>query len=1291
MSTDFNFADGLLVFPALFAVFPDFESVFEVGSDDSDYSGFDIAAAAVEYLLAKAGTNTVWFQVGGENLTYLSGPGGLAVTGGSMTSLTLRNHAGQVVLSMTGFPPVDAAQFYNVMAADDSAAAYQMLVSLGAGATVITGSDVANGAVAGTGDDTADMEGGDDLVVKFHAGDLTYDGGSGSDTLSFKAELGISFPTPFVQQLVVDLGAGTGQNPYGGALHLTSVENIIGTSKADKITGSDAANIIGDAVTETAGDVINALGGDDVIGFFSFAGFLPQLTGAKIDGGAGTDTLVFQYDQLGNVLDLTNQAKNAGMFRDSTFTSLERFVVGDDFSTSFGDLVFKGDGAAQYLEVRQGQLTIDLGGGDDTLWLAVASTSDPVVAEGGSGIDRLIFNAAAALNILDLGNSANNTFAFLNGKFTGFEAFELVTDRSAPTSSSQFDFRGDATASTVIGGAGADFFKAAGGTDVLIGNAGADTYVFSAGDGNDIIIDIGFAETDTLQLLGIAQTDVALTRVGNDLLVGVNVTGETIHVTGHFLGGANGLEKIEFTGGIAFDRQQILDHLVGAAPDASPKVANPLVNVGNEGSGVAIVDLLVGASDSDGDTLAVANVGGLGAGMTVVGNTLHVDRSDVAYESFNGGGNRNFQVTYDIVDGKGGSVAQKATIAVTGVNDAAVIGGTTTGTVTEDGKTSASGFLSIVDVDVNTINGLSEARFKTQAPTVLTYGTFSLVDANAGLWLYELDNTKAAVQALKTGQTLTETAQVRAFDNTLANVVITINGTTDGNEPVNTPPSVGGPVTAAANEDSGIATVNLLAGASDLDGDPLQAVNLKGLIAGVTQSDNTLLVDTGNAAFQDLAAGLQRQIVVTYEVSDGKGGSTAQSATVTVTGINDSAVIGGIAVGTVSEDGTLTATGALTVTDADTGQASFQAGTLAGLYGSLALGAGGAWTYSLNNTNTAVQALNTGQSLTDTITAHAIDGTAKNIVVTINGVDEAVVLPPDSHNDAYVVMEGKALAVAASTGVLFNDEGTPPLAASKISGPSHGTLQLATDGGFTYTPFAGFQGIDSFTYRASHGGQFEDATATVHVVPVNAGASTTLDLLGLTAEEQIAATYTAFFGRAADAGGHGFWVGQFVQNLPTQGAATLFANIASSFGISAEAKALYPFLASPFNATDTQISAFLDSVYNNLFNRSSDAGGLAYWTGEIKATLQAGQFVGSVLVNIMSGAQDTAAGKDITTLMGKVAVSLAYVDEQEEHGMQWAGAADNAAATQLLQPVTSEASTVLLGVRNAEALVEAHG
>jgi hypothetical protein len=296
---------------------------------------------------------------------------------------------------------------------------------------------------------------------------------------------------------------------------------------------------------------------------------------------------------------------------------------------------------------------------------------------------------------------------------------------------------------------------------------------------------------------------------------------------------------------------------------------------------------------------------------------------------------------------------------------------------------------------------------------------------------------------------------------------------------------------------------------------------------------------------------------------------------------------------------------------------------------------------------------------------------------------DAIVSP---HDDVFIVLQGKSLAASAS--VLSNDDGAT--AATLLVGAGHGTVQLAADGSVAYTPAAGFAGIDSFTYHATNGNSAGDGQTQIYVVPVQVGASTTLNLLALSADQQIASTYAAFFGRAADADGFEFWVGQFVQNLPTQGPAALFANIASSFAISEEAKALYPFLVNPFGASDSQISAFIDSVYNNLFNRSSDAAGLGYWTDQIKQTLAANQFVGSVLINIMSGAQDSAAGKDITSLMAKVAVSLEYIHEQQAHHTIWAGASDIAAATALLDAVTDAPQAILTGIRNAETLIANH-
>ena len=74
-----------------------------------------------------------------------------------------------------------------------------------------------------------------------------------------------------------------------------------------------------------------------------------------------------------------------------------------------------------------------------------------------------------------------------------------------------------------------------------------------------------------------------------------------------------------------------------------------------------------------------------------------------------------------------------------------------------------------------------------------------------------------------------------------------------------------------------------------------------------------------------------------------------------------------------------------------------------------------------------------------------------------------------------------------STSVLANDtdEDSARLTASLVAGPSNGTLTLRTDGTFTYTPNADFNGTDTFTYRASDGASLSNvATVTITVNPV---------------------------------------------------------------------------------------------------------------------------------------------------------------------------------------------------------------
>ena len=52
----------------------------------------------------------------------------------------------------------------------------------------------------------------------------------------------------------------------------------------------------------------------------------------------------------------------------------------------------------------------------------------------------------------------------------------------------------------------------------------------------------------------------------------------------------------------------------------------------------------------------------------------------------------------------------------------------------------------------------------------------------------------------------------------------------------------------------------------------------------------------------------------------------------------------------------------------------------------------GVWTYTLDNANSAVQALNVGGTLTDSFTVTTADGTAQVVTVTINGTNDAAVI-----------------------------------------------------------------------------------------------------------------------------------------------------------------------------------------------------------------------------------------------------------------------------------------------------------
>ena len=122
-------------------------------------------------------------------------------------------------------------------------------------------------------------------------------------------------------------------------------------------------------------------------------------------------------------------------------------------------------------------------------------------------------------------------------------------------------------------------------------------------------------------------------------------------------------------------------------------------------------------------------------------------------------------------------------VDIAAIQDPAIIGGQTSGSVTEDtnvqpgDQLQASGALTISDAD-----GPSEELFVAQSIGTLKNGDAALgtlsIAAN-GDWDYSIDNLDFDVQRLLTGESFSEVFEVESADGTTQDVTITVNGIDD--------------------------------------------------------------------------------------------------------------------------------------------------------------------------------------------------------------------------------------------------------------------------------------------------------------------------------------------------------------------------------------------------------------------------------------------------------------------------------------------------------------------------------
>lgn len=223
------------------------------------------------------------------------------------------------------------------------------------------------------------------------------------------------------------------------------------------------------------------------------------------------------------------------------------------------------------------------------------------------------------------------------------------------------------------------------------------------------------------------------------------------------------------------------------------------------------------------------------------------------------------------------------------------------------------------------------------------------------------------------------------------------------------------------------------------------------------------------------------------------------AATISENGVQDNSVteLG------VTEAGDSSAGGDLDVSDVDSDETFLVQGSLSGTYGDFTfVEATGAWTYTLDDTLEATQALNTGDlGITETLTVTSADGTdSYEIVVNVAGSNDAAVL---SSAD---VSKNETNAALSFSGTLTNSDvdSDDTFQVQTDTDGDFGKFSIDVNGNWTYVADAAFDELnlggshsDTFTVLAADG---TETSVTVRINGTN-DAPTATAIIGSVGED----------------------------------------------------------------------------------------------------------------------------------------------------------------------------------------------
>ena len=206
-----------------------------------------------------------------------------------------------------------------------------------------------------------------------------------------------------------------------------------------------------------------------------------------------------------------------------------------------------------------------------------------------------------------------------------------------------------------------------------------------------------------------------------------------------------------------------------------------------------------------------------------------------------------------------------------------------------------------------------------------------------------------------------------------------------------------------------------------------------------------------------------------FKANDGSADSNTATVTITVSAVNDAPTAAN-ATGSTNEDAALTAS-LPTATDGESDPVTYAKASNPS-HGTATVTTGGSYTY----TPTA------NYSGPDSFTYTVSDGQGGSNTYTVSLTVSAV-------NDTPVATGGSLSTTedTQATGTLSaTDVDNASLAYAVVTQPANGSVVLGTNGAYTYTPAANFNGSDSFTFKANDGSADSNtATVTITVAAVN--------------------------------------------------------------------------------------------------------------------------------------------------------------------------------------------------------------